>query len=494
MQISERKRTLMLVNIIISCVATTLLMTAMNTALVSIRTDLGIEYSTAQWLISGFSLVMGIVMPMTAFFTRRFKTKSLYLTALAIVGVGLILGMVSNGFVVLMVARALQGCGNGILLSMSQVVILSIFPKEKRGSAMGWYGLAVGAAPVIAPALGGVLVDSVFGWRGIFAVVLIFVIIAFVMALFVFDNVLETAREKLDITSFIESIVAFGGITLGIGNMANYGISNLTGRVALAVGIIGAVMFVYRELKLDKPFLNLRVFKSKIFNIGLIEEMLCYLIMMGVSILMPLYVQQVMGYSATTSGLVILPGALCNAVVSPFAGRIYDKTGMRRLAITGGALIFVSTFAMCFAGSGTTLIFSAGCYVVRSVAFALVLMPFVTWGTAHVEGGAMADGTALMSSLRTIAGSIGSAVFAGVMTLVASGLTEDMGEKEADMSGIRVAFFIMTLVSVVVLVLAIVGIKDDKDNTIDENGDTGENEIKDSGAEPEKITADNSTI
>ncbi|MCC8149977.1 MAG: MFS transporter [Lachnospiraceae bacterium] len=132
------KRNLIFLNVIISCIAASLLMTALNTALTPVCKDLGISVTTGQWLISGEVLAMGIVMPLTAFLIRRFPTKRLYLTGIFIFIVGLLIAMLSTVFPVMMCGRILQGCGNGILVSMAQVVILSIFPDEKKGSVMGW--------------------------------------------------------------------------------------------------------------------------------------------------------------------------------------------------------------------------------------------------------------------------------------------------------------------------------------------------------------------
>ncbi len=455
---------MILINIIIACVGTTLLMTSLNTVLASIINDLQITASTAQWLTSGYSLAMGIIMPLTAFLIRRFPTKRLYLTGLGLAAAGLVIDLVAPNFPILLFGRIMQACGNGILMSMSQVIILSIYPNEKKGMAMGWYGLAVGAAPVFAPTLGGILADLI-SWRAIFGVTLAIVLVSLVMSIVVMDNVLETVREKFDFLSFIISVFAFGGLTLGIGNLANYGIANPSVWIALVVGAIAAVLFVRRELSQKEPFLNLKVFRFQEYSVSVILEMLCYLIMMGISILMPLYVQTVMGYSATISGLVILPGALCNAIVSPFAGRLYDRTGMRRLSIVGAILIFVSTAAMCFVDTDTPLVFSSICYVVRSIAFGGILMPYITWGTSHVEKSAVADATALMSSLRTIAGSIGSAVFVGIMTMVAAQSAAAYGEK-AGMHGINVAFICMTLLSVVVILISIIWVKESKEKRI----------------------------
>ncbi len=461
-QISNRKRTLILINIIISCVATTLLMTALNTALPTINTEMGIRESLGQWLISGYSLTMGIVMPLSAFLVRRIPTKWLYLGGLGFVLLGLLIGLFSSGFEMLLAGRVLQACGDGILLSMSQVVIMSIFPPEKRGSAMGWYGLAVGAAPVVAPTLGGILVDA-FGWRSIFLLVLIIVVAAFVMALLVFSNVLENVAEKFDLLSFVLSVITFGGITLGVGNLANYGFFSISTWLPLAIGVVVGVFFVLRQLRVPEPFLNLRVFQSGKYTISVITVVLLYFTLMGASILMPQYVQNVMHQTATISGLVVLPGALVNAVISPFAGRIYDRIGIKKLFIPGAILLVLTCIPMYLIGMDTPLWVASLSYAVRSLAIGGLLMPLVTWGTASVPKAELPDATALISSLRTIGGAIGNAVFIGFMTMVATGVAgASEFDEAARMQGFNISFLIMGGFSLVLLLVGIFGMRDKK--------------------------------
>ena len=241
-KITDRKRTMIFINIVITCIASSMLATALTTALPSMITDLEISVTTGQWLTSGYSLAMGIIMPLTAFLITRFPTKRLFLTGMILFILGLALCVIAPNFPVMMAARILQACGNGILTSMSQVIILTIFPLEKRGTAMGWYGLSVGAAPVIAPTLAGIIVD-LFGWRAIFYISIGIMLVSFIWALFAFDNVLETAKKKFDMISFGISIFAFGGITLGIGNIGTY---EWTSPQALPVFVIGcAALFCH---------------------------------------------------------------------------------------------------------------------------------------------------------------------------------------------------------------------------------------------------------
>ena len=179
--------------------------TALTTALPSIMEDLSISATTGQWLTSGYSLAMGIMMPLTAFLIRRFPTRRLYIFSLVLFLAGLFLNAIAPSFPLMMAARVLQASGNGIMSAMAQVIILTIYPAKKRGTAMGWYGLSIGAAPVIAPTLAGIIVDML-GWRAIFYISIGIMLISLVWAVFVFDNILETARKKFDTLSFVFSI------------------------------------------------------------------------------------------------------------------------------------------------------------------------------------------------------------------------------------------------------------------------------------------------
>ncbi len=452
-QVSARKQPWILATIMITTVGASLLMTAMNTLLSPICNDLGIETSLGRWLVSGELLAVGIVMPLSAFLIRRFPTRNLYLTGIVIFICGLLLSMFSPSFGIMMVGRVLQGCGNGLLLSMAQVIILSTYPPEKRGSAMGMYGLAVALAPVIAPTLAGVFADTL-GWRFIFGVVLIAMIIALIMAIAVLANVLETSKKKVDILSFILSVLAFGGITLGIGNVSNYGITSPLVYVSLIVGVIAMVLFVTRQVKSSAPFLNLRIIRVPAYTIALVCSMLLYFVHMGFSLLTPLYVQKVMLYPATISGLVTLPGSIAMAIVSPFAGRFYDKLGIKKLAILGTCLMLCSNICMACLTDHSSLVLPALFNIFRAVSVASLNMTLMTYAVSRVDKNSVADATAVTSSFRTIMGSIGSAVFSGIMTAVAASSAAAYGDL-ASLHGLKVAFMIMACVSVVLVLLAI---------------------------------------
>ncbi len=456
-QINSRKRSLIFFCLIVSGIASSTLSTAMTTALPNVVDYFGVSTSIGQWVTSGYSLAMGMVLPLTAFLITRFPTKKLYLTGIGAFIVGLLLSIFAGNFGFMMVGRVLQACGNGVLMSAAQVVILTIYPVENRGTMMGTYGLATTAAPIVAPTIAGLLIDA-FGWKSIFYVVLVIMAISFVLSSIVFENVLELQDKKFDVLSFIESIIASGGITLGIGNISSFGLISVEAGLPLVAGAVVCVFFVVRQCSLEKPFLDVKILRNWNYAVSVIASMVLYLVMMGSSVMMPLYVQSVMGYSAVTSGLVTLPGSFATAVVSPFAGKIYDKMGIKRLFVAGSAALLISNIGMYFLSMSTPLWVAAVLNVIRNISIGSMMMPLLTWGTSNVAPQKVADASSLLSSFRTIAGSIGSAVFVGIMTVVSAASASTYGER-AMIHGMNISFLCMAVGALVLLLISIFAVR-----------------------------------
>ena len=444
--------------LVVSGISSSVLSTAMTTALPGVVEYFGISTSVGQWITSGYSLAMGMIMPLTAFLITRFPTKRLYLTGIGAFIAGLLVSIFAGDFALMMVGRVLQACGNGVLMTAAQVVIMTIYPIKKRGTMMGTYGLATTAAPVVAPTIAGLMIDA-FGWKSIFYVSLVIMILSFIISCIVFDDVLELQDKKFDVVSFVESIVAFGGVTLGIGNLSTFGILSIEAGVPLLLGAVVCVFFVTRQCRLEKPFLDVKILVNRNYAVSVISSMVLYLVMMGSSVMMPLYVQSVMGYSAVVSGLVTLPGSLATALVSPFAGKLYDEIGIKKIFVAGAAALVISNIGMFFLSMKTPLWTAAALNVIRNISIGSLMMPLLTWGTSNVHPTKMADASSLLTSLRTIAGSIGSAVFVGIMTMVAASSAETYGDN-AMMHGMNMSFFWMAVGAAVLLLIAVFAVRE----------------------------------
>lgn len=459
-ELTDKRRMLIFLNMVISGIATSILSTAMTTALPSLVTYFGVSTAVGQWVTSGYSLAMGMVMPLTAFLITRFPTKKLYMVGVGCFIAGILCSIFSGNFAVMMVGRILQACGNGVLMSSAQVIILTVYPLEKRGTMMGTYGLATTAAPIVAPTIAGLMIDA-FGWKSIFYLVMTILLVSLLICAIVFEDLLELQNKKFDFLSFLESIFAFGGIALGIGNITGYGLISVEAGIPLLIGIVSCAFFIVRQCRLEKPFLDVKILGSRCYAVSVVSSMVLYFVMMGSSVMMPLYVQSVMGYSAVVSGLVTLPGSLATALVSPFAGRLYDKMGIRKIFMAGSVDLTVSNIGMFFLNINTPLWVAAVLNVIRNISIGGLMMPLLTWGTSSVNHQKVADASSLLTSLRTIAGSIGSAVFVGIMTVVSTESAAEYGDK-ALMHGMNMSFFWMAVGSLILLLISILGTRNNK--------------------------------
>ncbi|KAL6590557.1 MFS general substrate transporter [Neocallimastix sp. 'constans'] len=457
-KVSDRKRTLIFLDINVSCIATSMLATALTTALPPIMEELKISVNTVQWLTTGFTLFLAITTPFTGFLITKFKTKSLFCFAVISFIFGLVLCAIANNFWLMMLGRIIQGCGNGLISSMAQVIIITIYPRERIGSVMGWYGLSLSVAPIVSPTIAGILVDYL-NWRWIFILSAIIMSIALIFAFIVFENVLPTMKKKFDVISFTISAFTFGGITLAISNIGIAKFVSYEVLVPLIIGLIAGVIFVWRQLHIKVPFLDVRVLKYKEYTVGAVASFIIQLIVMGSAIIIPIYVQQVKGNSATISGLVVLPGALTNAIINPLAGKLYDKVGMKLLFIVGSLLLAMSNLAIYFININHSIWIVSVINIFRCLSMGVLIMPFYTWAMRDIPKVKASDATALFNSIRFIGSALGTALFISVMTKATEAVIKTKTNPNAQMFGINIAFLGMSLFAVILLLLGIFGCK-----------------------------------
>jgi len=246
--------------------------------------------------------------------------------------------------------------------------------------------------------------------------------------------------------------MGFGGLTLGLGNISAHSFFLIA--VPLLVGCASLVLFTIRQFRMEEPFLDVRMLKNRELRLSVIGSMLMYCAMIAGSTLLPIYLQRMRGYSAAISGLATMPGSLIMAVISPFAGRIYDKVGIQKLLYIGSALLTVSCAGLCVLNDSTPVIYIAVMFFLRLFAIGLMMMPLATWGLSTTPQSGTAGGTALITSLRTIAGSIGSAVFVALMTGVSAA-----GTNPDPIHGVNVSFIGITVVSAVLFATSLIFVR-----------------------------------
>ena len=261
--------------------------TLLATALPHIMKDLNLNANMAQWLQSVFMLVNGIMIPITAFLIERFTTRGLFLTALGLFGLGTLICALSPNFMILIAGRIVQGSGAGIIMPLIQTILFLIFPIERRGTAMGMFGLVIGFAPAIGPTLSGWLVEH-FPWRSLFYIILPIVLIDIILACLILRNVTETRKIKVDILSIILSTLGFGGLLYGFSIAGHSGWFSGQVGATMIIGLVGLVLFIYRQSRLEQPILEFKVFKNKVFTFTTILGMVIFAAMIGGAGILPL--------------------------------------------------------------------------------------------------------------------------------------------------------------------------------------------------------------
>ncbi len=400
-----------------SCVVLALLSTALNTALPAMAAGLGVQTQTAQWLVSGYALALAICMPATGYLASRFASRPLYLLALAVFTLSSFACALASNFALVMVARVLQAAANALVSNLTQVTILATFPKGQRGTRMGWFGLSVGVAPVVAPALGGLVVDTLT-WRALFGIIGAAGVLCLIAASAFIRNTLPTSAKHFDVASFGLSVLVFGGFTVGLGQLPTQGLASAASLAPLLCGALAAVAFVPRQLRAQEPFFNLQLLKLPRFRRSVVASAALYAAMMGGAAVLPVHLQLGLGCSAWVAGAAVLPAALLMALVNPLAGKLFDRIGMRWLAAAGGLLLLAGSALMCVPSLSGSVLVAAILAMVRYVGIGLVQMPLVTWGNACVRQEDMPQATALLTSFRNVAGALGVAVFVGMLDTV----------------------------------------------------------------------------
>ena len=437
---------------------TVLNQTVVTPAQPSIMAEMGIDAATVQWLTTGFTLVNAIMIPVTAYLTDKHSTKALYIISLAIFAVGSLLAGIAPNFAVLLVGRLLQAAGAGILMPMVMTVLMLTFPPERRGSAMGIFGIVIAFAPAIGPSVAGLVIDS-FGWRILFYAIAALIAVVIAVSVFALKRTepLNPAAH-LDKISVVMSTVGFGALLYGFSTIGSVGL-NVSDSIITLVGLVVLVLFFRRQLKMEQPMLNVRVLANRRFLIGTVIGMIVQASLLAAGVLMPIYLQSYMGYSATVSGLVIMPGAILMGIMNPFAGRLFDKYGPRVLSIIGLTVLTVSTVGFATLTSTTNVVWITIIYTVRMFSLSLVNMPITTWAMNALDNKVLNHGTSVNNTLRQVSGSLGTALLVSIDAFVAGSMSGSMGTVEAGILGVNAAFFAAVVLSAIALGLTIAFVK-----------------------------------
>ncbi|MHC5268705.1 MDR family MFS transporter [Enterococcus sp. LJL98] len=410
-------RLLLILVLLVGTFCTILNETLLSTAYPKLMADFKIDASTVQWLTTGFLLVNGIMIPFTAYLIGKFGARKLYLTAMFTFLVGTMICYSAKDFQILLIGRLVQGLGVGVTMPLLQTIMLTIFPPEKRGAAMGSVGIVIGLAPALGPTLSGWMIDH-YSWRMLFGMILPIVLVVLILSVFFMKEVLPLTNPTMDLLSILLSTLGFGSLLYGFSSVGNKSWTNPEVLFFIFAGIVIICIFAKRQQRLDPPFLELRVFQSKNYTVATVLGGLSNMAMIGAEMILPMYLQEVLGKSPFESGLILLPGALLLGVMMFFTGHLFDKIGARQMAITGMFLLTSATFPFAFLTATTPIPYIMMLYAVRMFGISMVMMPVTTSGMNALPEKLMSHGTAVNSTFRQISSSIGTAVLMSVSTTI----------------------------------------------------------------------------
>ena len=404
--LSPFRRNGILLTLLLSSFITAMSTTVTGNMIPNLMVYFSVSSSAAQWLTSGATLLSGIIIPITAVMMKRMPNKPYYLLAMSLFTIGSLGACVATDFPVLLCSRLIQALGCGMLLSFSQIVILTIYPREKHGVMMAAYSMAATVSSTVGPTYAGLLMDSV-GWRGVFVSLWIVGALLIVCGIVFMCNITPQQPAFLPIGSVALSSAGFAFFIIGLNNM-KAGAFHLKSGGVMLLGLCALAAFSVFQLRARQPMLNLRVFQYPQFRLGVFFTICLYLISMGNAVILPILAKIICGFSDTSYGLATVVGALISVFATLFAGKIYDKVGIRPMSFVTVAAYAAYSVLGVFSHEGISIVYIGWLSALQSVAMAAMISPTTTIALSGLHQQDRVDGSAVFNTLRQIASSLAS--------------------------------------------------------------------------------------
>jgi len=423
--------------------------TILSVALPSIMADFSIPATTAQWLTTGFMLTMAVVIPTTGWILQRFTTKQVFLAAVTSFLVGTVVAAWAPTFTALLVGRIVQATGTALIMPLLMTVAMTVVPANRRGSIMGVISVVMSVAPALGPTVSGFVLNR-FTWHWLFWLVLPLIAVALVVGAIFIRNIGETARSPLDPLSVVLAGLGFGGLVYALSTLGT------EPTVAIGVAVVGVAslaLFVWRQIRLETPLLDLRPFTIRNYTLSVVVALLLMGTLLGVVMVLPIYLQTALGVTALVTGLLVMPGGLASGILAPFIGRLYDRVGPRPLVIPGALLLFGAVWAMTRLDINSTTTEVIIMHMVFSLGLALMMTPLMTTALGSLPKHLYGHGSAILNTLQQLAGAAGTAILIaalsfGTRAAVAGGA--DLAQATVD--GAHTAFIVAGVMAALVLV------------------------------------------
>ncbi|EEW53508.1 MFS transporter [Limosilactobacillus antri] len=435
--ISPQTRRLITAILLLSAFVSLASQTMMVTALPVIEHELHVSLNAVQWLTTGYTLIIGIVTPLSSNLYDKFTNRQVFLWTIGAFIIGTVIGCLATNFYSLLSARLIQAAASGMLMSFQMTTMISIYPIEKRGAILGLSSLVISTAPALGPTLAGFILQ-VLPWRWLFIIVLPFMVLVFIIGYFKLQNFSTPRKIKVDYLSVFISLVGSG---LALGSLTVFEISPVAGWLMLGSGLIIIALFVCRQLHLANPMLKVQIFKYSSFRLMTLVGIFAFMILLGTEQLIPIFTENVLKMGSFASGLVLLPGAICNGLAASYIGRLYDQYGPKWLIITGGLLMIAASYPLVTISAHSSIMVLTLAYAVRMIGNAFVFSPALSEAFSALSQAENSHGTALNNTLRQVAGAVSV-----TMLVVISGIPQQL------VMGIRLAMWITVILIFLMLI------------------------------------------
>jgi len=399
-----------LMAIVVAMIMVILDSTVVNNAIPKLVEYFDTDLKTIQWTVTGYTLALSAVIPLAGWMTDKFGSREMFMIMIALFTIGSVLCGIAQTPEQLIIYRIVQGLGGGMMAPIGMAMVFKLAPPGRIGSVMGVLGIPMQIAPAFGPVLSGWLVDSV-GWHWIFIINLPIGMIALILAYKYLPKSERHAAPHLDVVGMCLAPIAFSMLAYGVSE-GGTGWSQASTITGLTVGGISLLLFVFVELKQKQPLLELKVFKSSDFTRSIVLTWIVQLALFGAMLMIPLYLQGVMRYTAFETGWVLMPFALCAAIGIPISGRLFDKIGARPLAFAGLAVVSIALFLLSGLSVDTSLWVIIPCICMMGLGMGFSMMPLNT----HVLNSAPRRLVSRVTPLTTAAQQV-------VVSFAAAGLT-----------------------------------------------------------------------
>jgi EmrB/QacA subfamily drug resistance transporter len=395
--------------------------TVVNVALQNLTIQFNTSFDTIQWVVTGYSLALAMVIPITAWAAFRYGTKRLYLLSI----VGFLLGSVLAGLAwnveSLITFRILQGLGGGVLMPAGMMIVARAAGPQRMGSVMSVLGVPMLLGPIAGPILGGWLLDAA-NWRWIFFINVPIGLIALYFAGRVLRRDEPGPRIPFDFLGMLMLSPGLALLILGVSKIPSEG--SVTPVVVWLPGLAGlglVIAFVLRAVRIQYPLVDLKLFKNRVFAIGVVTSTLFSIVFMGAALLFPTYFLLVRGESVLNAGLLLASNGIGALLTMPLAGRLTDRFQARWVVVTGLVLIAAGTVAFTFIKADTSYALLIAALFVMGLGMGATFMPITSAALVTLSREEVPVASAAMNIVQRIAGAIGSALFSTVLATSLAG-------------------------------------------------------------------------